>query len=504
MRTSHDGGWAAALRHREQVAPKFWERQGKAGVMQSVLLVVFDGLRPDRVQQDVTPNLVRFAAMGTRVPGARSVFPSETRVCTASVATGHHPRRHGLVANRMLHPSDPQVVVETGSAAQLRAMEQTIGQAAILKPGLSDLLGAAGRDYAVFSSGTTGQTFILAPRAQALGQTVVSAHGAAACSPAGARLLERLDPPPADSAARAVWIADAWRTSMLDSPPAVSVLWLCEPDSTAHQLGLDSPGQRHALREVDAAFGRILDDWVAGDQRDSLQIIVASDHGHVTGDGMVGVNTLLSRRPELAGCTSTGGNSGGIGVPGGEREQVVAVAEFLMRQDWIGHVFTAEAAEPPPGALPCSAVMVDHPRTAHVLYTLRNSANLAPNGLGGTSLLDTASHLSVGAGTHGGLNAGEMATVLMLAGSAIRAGVVTGWPAGLVDIAPTILELLGVPGGVSMDGRVLRETLVAGTEPVDSYGPETWEAAGDGYAQRVARMRMGRHVWLDHGLREAI
>jgi arylsulfatase A-like enzyme len=472
--------------------------------MISVLLVVFDGLRPDQIRPEVTPNLVRFAAMGARVPQARSVFPSETRVCTASVATGCHPRRHGLVANRMLHPLDQHRLIETGQADQLRALEQDTGAAAIMMPGLSDLLAAAGRDFAVFSSGSTGQTFILAPRAEALGQLVVSAHGASACSTAGQKLLARLDPPPADPAARAVWIADAWRTTQLPAPPAASVLWLCEPDTSAHYMGLDSPGQRRVLRDADAAFGRILDDWQAGQQRETLQIIVASDHGHVTGDAVFDLRAALADHAEFAGCTFTGGPSGGIGVPGAERERVMAIAAWLMHRDWIAHVFTADAVDLLPGALPHSAVMQDHRRTAPVLYTLRNSRADAGNGLPGTSLLDSAGGLVVGAGTHGGLNAHEMATVLMLAGSAVRPGVSSNWPAGLIDIAPTILALLGVPGAVSMDGRVLTETLADGADPADSRGPESWEAAGDHYAQRVARMRVGRHVWIDHGVREPI
>jgi hypothetical protein len=38
-------------------------------------------------------------------------------------------------------------------------------------------------------------------------------------------------------------------------------------------------------------------------------------------------------------------------------------------------------------------------------------------------------------------------------------------------------------------------------EPADNLTPETWEASGDGYAQRVARVRIGTHVWLESGSR---
>jgi arylsulfatase A-like enzyme len=333
---------------------------------------------------------------------------------------------------------------------------------------------------------------------------VVSVHGAQICTTSGRKLLERLSPPPQQPAERAVWIADAWRTTMLPSPPAASVLWLCEPDTSAHYDGLDSAEQRRKLTAADAAFGRILDDWQAGPCAETLQIIVASDHGHVTGDGMVDILAELRTQKLFAGCTLTGGPSGGIAVPDGARDRIVGLASWLMRQDWIAHVFTAEVIDPLHGPLPLAAALIDNRRTAHVLYTLRNSDAVAANGLVGTSLLDVKGGLGIGGGTHGGLNRGELATVLMLGGAAMRRGFKSNWPAGLVDIAPTILALLGVAGLETMDGRVLSEALADGAEPAESHSPESWEAAGDGYAQRVQRMRVGRHVWIDHGAREAM
>lgn len=467
--------------------------------MQSVLLVVFDGLRPDMIIADVTPNLMRFAAMGTRMPLARSVFPSETRVCTASVATGCYPRRHGLVANRMFHPADPGRFVSTGDAGALRALQQETGVATIQRPGLSQILASAGHDYAVFSSGTTGQTFILAPDADALDQVVVSAHGVQGCSILGQAVLALLEPPPASPAARAVWITDAWRTTQLPQPPSASVLWLCEPDTSAHYAGLDSVAQRAVLRAADAAFGRLLDDWLAGPQRDRLQIIVASDHGHVTVDRVMDLAAAFADARTLAGCSFTGGASGGVFVP--DPLRIPAVAEWLMRQDWIANVFVADMAEMPAGAMSRSAVMLDHSRAGHVLYTIGNGNKAAANGLVGTSMIDAAAGLVPGAGTHGGLNRGELSTVLMLAGSRVRSEFVSDWPAGLVDIAPTILELLDVEGAEEMDGRILGEALEDHAEPTSSRSPETWEANGAFYAQRVARVRVGRHVWIDHGAR---
>lgn len=461
---------------------------------QAFLLVVFDGLRPDLLRADTTPNLRRFAALGTRFARARSVFPSETRVCSASVTTGCLPRRHGLVANRIPHPLDPARSVDTGVKRNLVALEQAIGASLLDAPALGERLAAAGRDFAVFSSGTTGQTHVLNPRAADLGQITLSAHGPEACSPAGARLLAELDPPPAEPAARAVWIAEAWRTRILPAPPAASVLWLCEPDTSAHYQGLGSPGNLDALRAADAAFGRILDDWQAGPQRDRLTISVASDHGHAGITGHVDVKAALDQAG-FADCLLLPGNSGGITVPGGEAARVTALAHWLTRQDWVGAVFAADRAERAAGVLPRSALLADHPRAAPVLFTLRSSAGPSPHGLQGGTLFDGA--LPLGGGTHGGLSAAELHTVLMLAGAPVQAGQVSEWPAGLIDIAPTALALLGLQGGGEMDGRVLAEAFAGGAAPSVPAAPETWEAIEGGYAQRLQRTWLGRQVYLD-------
>lgn len=463
--------------------------------MTAFLLVVFDGLRPDMIDAAVTPNLIRFAAMGTRYPLAHSVFPSETRVCSASVTTGCHPRRHGLVANEMPHPLRANTSINTGEIANLRALQAELGGSLLDVPTLGERLAAAGRSFAVLSSGTTGQTFVLNPHADTLDQISLSAHGAQACSARGRALLETLDPPPTASADRAVWIAEAFRSRVLPNAPDATVLWLCEPDSTAHHAGLNSSAQQTALRMADAAFGRILDDWERGPQRDRLQIAVASDHGHATITGHVDVRAALTSLPEFKGCKVMVGSSGGIIVPGPNPDRIARIAAWLIGQDWCGSVLAADGVDLPPGVLPRSAALIDHVRAAQILFTLRTSGAVSSAGLPGTTLFDGT--LAIGGGTHGGLSRAEMRTVLMLAGSRIRRASVSDWPAGLPDIAPTALALLGVPAGAEMDGRVLVEAFAGCDEPAESRTPETWEASGPGYAQVLARVRMGRHIWID-------
>ncbi len=465
--------------------------------MNKFLLVVFDGLRPDMMRPDTTPNLMRFAAAGMRFSRARSVFPSETRVCSASVATGCLPRRHGLVANRIPHPLDPARSIDTGHKALLQALEQETGAALLDAPTLAARLAAAGRSFAVFSSGTTGQTYVLNPEADALGQVTLSTHGPEACSAAGRRLLATLDPPPATPAARAVWLADMFRTRILPDPPDAGVLWLCEPDTAGHYEGLGSPAQLAALAEVDAAFGRLLDAWQAGPWAERLQVMVASDHGHAAISGLVDIAPRLAGTP-AAGMTFMAGSSCGFAMAEPSPERVAAVASWLMRQDWCGSVYVADADAPPPGALPRSLLLADHARAAPVLFTLRGGPAPGATGLPGITLYDGG--LAAGGGTHGGLLPAELHTVMLLAGAAIAPGE-SDWPAGLVDIAPTVLALLGLPGAETMDGRVLGEALAGGAAPDVPPAADRWEAAGPGYGQHLARTRLGEHIYLDGGWR---
>ena len=75
--------------------------------------------------------------------------------------------------------------------------------------------------------------------------------------------------------------------------PDLTILWYGEPDVTYHTFGVGSQESQQVLRHVDAEFGRVLDWWHASDQREALQIVVVSDHGHVTQKTKVATGDLL-------------------------------------------------------------------------------------------------------------------------------------------------------------------------------------------------------------------
>ncbi|WP_177313260.1 alkaline phosphatase family protein, partial [Burkholderia ubonensis] len=60
-----------------------------------VLVVSFDGLRPDLISRRLTPNLYRMQRMGVTLSNHRTIYPSETRTGFPSFVTGAPTGAHG-------------------------------------------------------------------------------------------------------------------------------------------------------------------------------------------------------------------------------------------------------------------------------------------------------------------------------------------------------------------------------------------------------------------------
>ena len=69
-----------------------------------LVLVSFDGFRPDYRARAATPGLDRMAAEGVHAERMTPVFPSLTFPNHYSLVTGLYPEHHGIVANTMVDP----------------------------------------------------------------------------------------------------------------------------------------------------------------------------------------------------------------------------------------------------------------------------------------------------------------------------------------------------------------------------------------------------------------
>src|ERR1019366_1615734 len=71
-----------------------------------VVLMAWDGLRPDFVTQRDTPNLYRLAREGVRFDRHHAIFPTLTMVNATALATGAPPGVNGLEGNVFYVPAD--------------------------------------------------------------------------------------------------------------------------------------------------------------------------------------------------------------------------------------------------------------------------------------------------------------------------------------------------------------------------------------------------------------
>src|SRR5512143_4068644 len=65
------------------------------------LVFIVDGLRPDSVNPEDTPNIYKLRQQGVNYVNGHSVFPTVTRVNTAALSTGTYPGTNGILSNAM-------------------------------------------------------------------------------------------------------------------------------------------------------------------------------------------------------------------------------------------------------------------------------------------------------------------------------------------------------------------------------------------------------------------
>ena len=146
---------------------------------------------------------------------------------------------------------------------------------------------------------------------------------------------------------------------------------------------------------------------------------------------------------------------------------------WLIRQPWCGALLSSERVErvdPLPGTVPARIAGIDGRRGPDLAMSFAWDSDPNDAGYPGRSACVIG---PVGAGTHGGMSAHELRNTLIARGPSFRRSAVIDTPTGNIDVAPTILQILGLSGGEEMDGRVLHEALANNDDPPDVE----WETA---------------------------
>jgi arylsulfatase A-like enzyme len=509
-----------------------------------VFVVVIDGLRPDSIDANDTPNLERLRREGVSFANAHSVFPTATRVNAAAIATGTYPGTNGIMHNTVFLPAvDPGASLNTGRADTLLRAQQALGGRLVLAESLGEILAARGMKLAAVSSASTGSALLLNPAApEGVGVLVNGAldPGVRVAYPdeVNREVLARFGPAPAKAGrSRSRQGLVEWTQRVLleyvvpELAPDVVIDWFTEPDHVQHAYGAGSPQAREALRLVDRHVGSIVDVLERLGLTSRTNLFVLSDHGVTRHTEAVDVGRALVDAGLKEGPGSDdvvvagGGPSAQVHVKGHDPGRIRRIVEFLQMQPWTGVLFTpsdpattADTQDPGtdgeagtqgwvPGTFSLDLAHLRNPeRSCDVLLTLAWTSEPNEFGVPGTertTITEGGRETHTG---HGGLSPWAVRTVFFGSGPDLRERTVVDRPAGQVDLVPTILRIKDIDHAGTLDGRMLVEALRG--EPEDPGPAEetctrtlTTESADGGYRASLQISSVNGRHYLDEGRR---
>lgn len=492
-----------------------------AGTNRHIVVVVWDGMRPDFISPEHTPALAQLAREGVMFTNHHPVYLSSTEVNGTAIATGAYPQNSGITGNREFRPGiDPLKPVDTQDFASIRKGDEISDGHYLLRPTLAEILQAAGRTTIIAGTKPVVQLHDRRPRAADDRTGIVLAEGRVLPSSLQSSITGALGTFPAAESTQSLSpneARDEWTARALLGPlwangvPAFSLLWLSDPDFSQHPSAPGAVKSLAALASADHKLAEVLAELDRRQLRDQTDVFVVSDHGFssiargvdVCGElqaaGFPAQRTFST--PPRRGAILVNGLGGSVMlyIIGHDPLLAQKLVTFLQKQDYTGVIFTREKME---GTFSLSDVNIASPDAPDIVVSLRWSAGKSPLGVPGLLTADGA-RTAGGGGTHTSLSRFDMHNTLVGAGPDLKHGFTDIYPTGNTDLAPTILWLLDVKPAVPMDGRVLSEALTVNAPKVSEPTTRTIEASralGDSaWRQYLKISRVNDTVYFDEG-----
>ena len=479
-----------------------------------VVVIVWDGMRPDFVSEETTPTLWKLAREGVTFRNHHPVYPSATNVNGTAMMTGVYPGKSGIIANYVYRPDiNPHDAIAVESPAVVKKGDQLSNGKYISVPTIAELVQRAGGRTVVASAKTVG---LLLDRNAGSGpaKNCITLFAASALpSDVLAPIAAALGAFPSASLQKDRWTTKAvtdflWK----DGAPAFSVLWLGEPDLTQHETAPGSPSALAAIKSSDENLAAVLSALDQQGVRKTTDIFVVSDHGFSTINRSIDLRKILKDAGFVAktefgdepkpGDIMLVGNGGSVLFYVVEHDATVTrrLIEFLQQSDFAGVIFSKQGL---PGTFHLSDGKIDNPHAPEVVMAFR--WNDSKNQFGTPGMIDADWQRAAGEGTHATLSRFDMHNTLIAEGPDFRRGQMDDLPTGNVDLAPTILHILGIKPPQEMDGRVLSEAMVnvnqvpAGGKTETKMIEAKKDFAGGTWRQSLRISRVGSTIYFDEG-----
>ncbi len=402
-----------------------------------------DGLGRDWVTPERTPALHALARQSLWCPDHQAVFPSVTRVSAASISTGCRPGRHGLHGNRMALPEKGGYIVRDVGKPDFRALMRQATGRTLKVPTVAERVAEAG-GFIGFSNVSPGAAYFLDP--EHFGEI----HHRAGSFAAGGRSLDPL--PIGQDFAGDRAMTERFCDAVSDRRPAAAMMWLANPDYTTHCVPLGSPQHLEALAAVDGCVQRVIE-TVDDLRRQGREILLAigADHGHETAGAVVDLDEWLASNglaAEVAAGTVAMAGQGTAALfyaTPDARAGLLGVLDRLRAEAWAGELLVGDGLARE-GFPPIDGIV------AGLSMARRDEAN--EFGVAGRRwVVAEDKPAMIGCGQHGGWGPDETRPFLLVNAPGLAPGHCPR-PTSIVDIAPTLLDFLGLLSD-GMDGRSL-------------------------------------------------
>jgi len=476
-----------------------------------VVVVVWDGMRPDFVTEQNTPTLSKLAREGTTFRNHHAAYPSATMVNGTAMVTGVYPGNSGIIANHVYRPDiDPHHAVDVELSPVVTKGDELSGGKYIAVPTIAELAQRAGARSLIAAAKTVGLLLDRHPNDIGANSSMTLFAGKTLPSAALSVITKKLGPFPSAHLEENSWTTKAlmdvlWK----DGVPAFSILWLGEPDLTEHETAPGAPEALAAIKSADENLATVLSALDERKARGTTDIFVVSDHGFSTIRRSIDLRKILNEAGFAAttefngepkrGDIMVAGNGGSVlfYVIGHDATVTRRLVEFLQQSDFAGVIFTKQ---PMDGAFALEQANIQSDRAPDVVMAFRWDGS--KNQFGVPGMIDADWQRSAGKGTHATLSRFDMHNTLVAAGPDFKRGETDNLPTGNVDLAPTILQILGIKPPQKMDGRILseamtvampsRESETKNIEATKHFRSGTWR-------QSLQISRVGSTIYLNEG-----
>src|SRR5213593_1923037 len=122
-----------------------------------VVVVVWDGMRPDFVSEQNTPALWKLSREGVTFRNHHAVYPSATIVNGTALVTGVYPSKNAIIANHVYRPDiDLNHAIDVEIPAVVKKGDELSGGKYISVPTIAELVQRAGGRTVIATAKTVG------------------------------------------------------------------------------------------------------------------------------------------------------------------------------------------------------------------------------------------------------------------------------------------------------------------------------------------------------------